>query len=137
MLAYMGQAASAARRARPTLGLHSVIWLTWRQFRTQAAVVFGVLAVVAIVLAVTGPHLVSISDGYLKVCHADRTAASTNNPVLNTDNRLESRAQTLLLIAARAHRHLLGRTAHRPRAGDRHLPAGLDPDPSPAGAGWP
>ncbi|MBW8481584.1 ABC transporter permease subunit [Actinomadura parmotrematis] len=34
-----------------------MIWLTWRQFRVQAAVVFGLLAALALGLAVTGPGL--------------------------------------------------------------------------------
>ncbi|MGW8361963.1 transporter [Streptomyces wedmorensis] len=34
-----------------------MIWLTWRQFRTQAAVLFAAVAVLAAALAVTGPHL--------------------------------------------------------------------------------
>jgi hypothetical protein len=34
-----------------------MIWLTWRQFRTQAVVVFGPIAVFAVLLAATGPRL--------------------------------------------------------------------------------
>jgi hypothetical protein len=34
-----------------------VIWLTWRQFRAQAAVLYGVLAVLAVLLLVTGLRL--------------------------------------------------------------------------------
>jgi hypothetical protein len=34
-----------------------MIWLTWRQFRMQAAVVWAAVAAVAIVLAITGPRL--------------------------------------------------------------------------------
>ncbi|MGI8331699.1 ABC transporter permease [Actinomadura scrupuli] len=34
-----------------------MIWLTWRQFRTQAAVVYGAIAVFAVALAATGPRL--------------------------------------------------------------------------------
>ena len=34
-----------------------MIWLTWRQFRTQAAVVCAGVAAVAVVLAITGPRL--------------------------------------------------------------------------------
>jgi ABC-type transport system involved in multi-copper enzyme maturation permease subunit len=36
-----------------------MIWLTWRQFRTQVLVVAGVVALLAIVLAVTGPGLLN------------------------------------------------------------------------------
>ena len=38
-----------------------MIWLTWRQFRTAGIAVFGVLAALAVILAVTGPGL---SDAY-------------------------------------------------------------------------
>ncbi|MGW6390408.1 transporter, partial [Streptomyces sp. NPDC055103] len=34
-----------------------MIWLTWRQFRTQAAVMFAAVAALAAALAVTGPQL--------------------------------------------------------------------------------
>jgi hypothetical protein len=34
-----------------------MIWLTWRQFRTQAAAVYAAVAAVAVLLAVTGPRL--------------------------------------------------------------------------------
>jgi hypothetical protein len=33
-------------------------WLTWRQFRVQAVAVFGALAAICVVLAITGPELV-------------------------------------------------------------------------------
>lgn len=39
-----------------------MIWLTWRQGRTQILAVFGVAAALAIALAVTGPHIASASD---------------------------------------------------------------------------
>jgi hypothetical protein len=34
-----------------------MIWLAWRQFRTQAAVVLGAVAVFAVLLGATGPGL--------------------------------------------------------------------------------
>lgn len=37
-----------------------MIWLTWRQFRLNAAAVFGALAAVAVTLALTGPHLADV-----------------------------------------------------------------------------
>ncbi|MEU6768070.1 transporter [Streptomyces sp. NPDC046853] len=37
-----------------------MIWLTWRQFRTQAAVVYLALACLAVLLAVTGPQLADL-----------------------------------------------------------------------------
>jgi hypothetical protein len=73
-------------------------WLTWRQFRVQATVVFGVVAVVAIVLALTGPHLVSLADSYLKMCRADKNCAVTTNPALTTDGRLESALGVIAIL---------------------------------------
>jgi hypothetical protein len=39
-----------------------MIWLTWRQFRAQAWVALGALAVVAVILGVTGPGLAGMYD---------------------------------------------------------------------------
>lgn len=39
-----------------------MIWLTWRQFRVQAVSVYAALAVVGVILAVTGPGLVGRTD---------------------------------------------------------------------------
>jgi hypothetical protein len=75
-----------------------MIWLAWRQFRTQILGVAGVLAALAVVLAVTGPHLVSVADAYLKMCRADKDCGVTNNPVLTTDPRLESALNVLVLV---------------------------------------
>ena len=56
VLAYMDRAAaSTSETRRPRLrGALAVIRLTWRQFRTQAAVAFAALAALAILLAITG-----------------------------------------------------------------------------------
>jgi ABC-2 family transporter protein len=53
-----------------------VIWLTWRQFRTQAATVYAAVAAVGIVLAITGPQLVDLAkidaNIYDRLTRADR-----------------------------------------------------------------
>jgi hypothetical protein len=41
-----------------------MIWLTWRQFRVPAVVVCAALAVVAVLLAVTGPHVAGLYRTY-------------------------------------------------------------------------
>jgi hypothetical protein len=52
-----------------------MIWLTWRQFRGQAIAGAAILAVLAIVLGLTGPHLVSRYDQIgLPSCHSTCTA---------------------------------------------------------------
>ncbi len=56
-----------------------MIWLTWRQFRGQAVTAAAVLAALAILLAVTGPHLVSYYDAAgLSACHANCAWRATN-----------------------------------------------------------
>jgi ABC-type transport system involved in multi-copper enzyme maturation permease subunit len=48
-----------------------MIWLTWRQFRTQAVVVAAGLSAFAILLLVTGPHLVTMyRASALASCHS-------------------------------------------------------------------
>ena len=48
-----------------------MIWLTWRQFRAQAVVAAAALALLAIALAVTGPHLAHLYDSSgLVACQA-------------------------------------------------------------------
>ena len=41
-----------------------MIWLTWRQFRAQAAAVYVAVAAFAVVLAITGPRLLRLSRAY-------------------------------------------------------------------------
>jgi hypothetical protein len=60
-------------------------WLAWRQFRTQAAVAFGALLVVAVTLAITGPHLVHVYDTSVARCAANRGLPGIClNPVVTT-----------------------------------------------------
>ena len=47
-----------------------MIWLAWRQIRTQVLMVAGVLAVLGIALAITGPSLVHVYDTVVKPCMA-------------------------------------------------------------------
>jgi ABC-type transport system involved in multi-copper enzyme maturation permease subunit len=49
-----------------------MIWLTWRQFRTQAWVAVAILAAAAAVLAATGPHVFDVYRGSgLAACPTD------------------------------------------------------------------
>ena len=47
-----------------------MIWLTWRQFRTQTVVAAGALAALAVAIAVTGPQLVHLYDTTVATCRA-------------------------------------------------------------------
>ena len=67
--------------ARPPVraGGLSMIRLTWRQFRTQALVALGALVFVAVVSAITGPHLVHLYETTVATCarYGDCSAATT------------------------------------------------------------
>ncbi|MGY0235200.1 ABC transporter permease subunit [Longispora urticae] len=53
-----------------------MIWLTWRQFRVQAGVVFAALAVLGVALAVTGPAMAGDYADGMKACAARGTCES-------------------------------------------------------------
>ncbi len=76
VLAYMGKAASAD--ARPALE-HTMIWMTWRQFRAQAIAAGAILLALAVALGITGAGLASDFNGAgLNACHASCTQDATN-----------------------------------------------------------
>ena len=54
-----------------------MIWLTWRQFRTQAVAVSAALAAFAILLLVTGPHVVDLArQSGFGTCHSNCGASA-------------------------------------------------------------
>ena len=57
-----------------------MIWLAWRQFRTQAFVVAAVLAVLGIALGLDGSHLVHLYDTTVAMCrlHGDCSPVTQN-----------------------------------------------------------
>jgi hypothetical protein len=61
-----------------------MIWLTWRQFRTQAWVALAALAVIAIGLGTTGLHLIHLyhADG-IPACHPAAACARAAAAFLN------------------------------------------------------
>jgi len=75
-----------------------VIRLALRQVRTEAIVCLGLLVALAVVLALTGPHLVSVSDAFKSTCRAAHDCATAPNPVLNSDRALQSALPFILAI---------------------------------------
>lgn len=75
-----------------------MIRLTLRQFRTEAIVGLGLLVALAVVLAVTGPHLVSVSDAFKSTCRAAHDCATAPNPVLNLDKPLHAALPFIVTI---------------------------------------
>jgi ABC-type transport system involved in multi-copper enzyme maturation permease subunit len=74
-----------------------VIWLAWRQIRSQFLVVLGVLAVLGIALALTGPNLVHIYDTVIKPCESRTNCGNVGN--FEHEDRFLQGISLLLLIA--------------------------------------
>lgn len=81
-----------------------MIWLAWRQLRTQATVAIAALAVVAALLAMTGPHLADLHST------AGRGLIQQLSP---TDTTLYFVGGVAVLLVLSPHRHVLGRPAGR------------------------
>ncbi len=76
-----------------------MIRLTLRQFRTEAIVGFGALAVLAVVLGVTGVHLAQLNDAFQAGCQATGTCTSSANPILQDDAGLHTLVALVVLVA--------------------------------------
>jgi hypothetical protein len=62
-----------------------MIRFAWLQFRTQALVVFGALAGLAIVLVATGPHLAHLYDTTVRTCASEGNCGSATDVFLQHD----------------------------------------------------
>jgi hypothetical protein len=78
-----------------------MIRLAWRQFRLQAALAAAGLAIVAIVLAITGPHLAVLYNSTVAGCRSHGDCQSAINALVSTD-RLVQHAVTALLFVVPA-----------------------------------
>lgn len=72
----------------------------WRQFRGQALIGAAGLVVVGIVLAVTGPHLVSVYDSAVAACRESggQSSVCATNPVTITYRGLQYAVLALVLV---------------------------------------
>jgi hypothetical protein len=68
------------------------------QLRIQAAVALGAIVAVAIVLAITGPHLVNLYDTTVVPCSAHNDCAATTTALTDTDGPLQVFLTFLLLV---------------------------------------
>jgi len=62
-----------------------MIRFAWLQFRTQALVVFGALAGLAIVLVATGPHLAHLYDSTVRSCASEGNCGTATDLFLRHD----------------------------------------------------
>ena len=75
-----------------------MIRLALRQFRTQAAVAAAGLAIIAVVAAVTGPHLVHLYDTEVASCASHGDCPSATSAFLATDGSLRSWLGILVIV---------------------------------------
>lgn len=75
-----------------------MIRLSLRQFRTQSIPALVALAVVAIVVAITGPHLVYLYDTTIASCKAPVDCSLVGHNFVANDNLLQVGLGTLLLV---------------------------------------
>ena len=75
-----------------------MIRFAWLQFRMQVALAAGALAIVAIVLAVTGPNLVHLYDTTVVTCAAQHDCSTATTAFTDTDGPLQVFLDFLLLL---------------------------------------
>ena len=63
-------------------------WLAWRQFRAQAAVALGALVLIAIVLLLTGPHLVHLYDTTVANCSAQGDCSAATSALITDGDKV-------------------------------------------------
>ena len=77
-----------------------MIRLTWRQFRTQAVVAAGVLAVIAVALAITGPQLVHLYQTSIVPCQARGDCSQATTAFLGRYGVLQGVGLVLVVVPA-------------------------------------
>ncbi len=75
-----------------------MIRLTLRQFRTEAVIGFGLLAVLAILLAITGIHLAQVNDAFEVTCKAIGDCAASANPIFQDDPSLHTFLPLIVIV---------------------------------------
>ena len=75
-----------------------MIRLTWRQFRMQAVVGAGALAIVAVIAAVTGSHLVHVYDTSVATCAGHSGCSSITASFLQNDHSLQILLDALVVV---------------------------------------
>ncbi len=98
MLQQMSRAGAAWRSRRPASAAVWMVRLSWRQFRTQALVAYAALAVIAVILAITGPHLVHLYDATVAPCKTYGDCGIATTQFLANDHLLQAGLNSALLV---------------------------------------
>jgi hypothetical protein len=75
-----------------------VIRFAWLQFRMQAAIAASALAIIAVVLAVTGPNLAHLYDATVANCATHGDCAATATAFLSKDHLLQNLGNVLIAL---------------------------------------
>ncbi len=75
-----------------------MLWLTWRQYRTQILVAVGALAALAIILVLSGPSLAHLYSTSVATCKAHNDCASAKAAFLQHDSTLRTTLGVVLLV---------------------------------------
>ena len=75
-----------------------MIALSWRQFRMQAAVAFGLLAVIAVALAITGPALAHLYHTSVVPCQANGDCLLATSAFVGHDKLLQDLGPVLTVV---------------------------------------
>jgi hypothetical protein len=76
-----------------------MIWLTWRQFRAQTYAAAGLLALLAVAFAVTGPQLAHLYNTTVVTCHARGDCPFAINAFQADDSFLQNSIRLVMLAA--------------------------------------
>lgn len=77
-----------------------MIWLAWRQFRVQAYVALGLLGVMAIAFAITGPSIAHLYDTAVATCGTHGDCATVQNSFLDKDHFLQQLSVVVVVVPA-------------------------------------
>jgi hypothetical protein len=75
-----------------------MIALSWRQFRAQAAVAFGLLTVIAVALGITGPALVHLYHTSVLPCQAQGDCSLATSAFISHDHLLQGLGVVLVVV---------------------------------------
>ncbi|MGH3151145.1 MAG: ABC transporter permease [Streptosporangiaceae bacterium] len=75
-----------------------MIGLSWRQFRAQAAVAFGLLAVIAVALSITGPALAHLYHTSVLPCQAQDDCSLVTSAFAGHDHLLQDLGTVLVVV---------------------------------------
>jgi hypothetical protein len=75
-----------------------MIWMTWRQFRTQAVVALGALVAATVAVAVTGPHLAHLYNTVVATCGVHGDCPTVTSAFLLDDRGLQVGLDVLVVV---------------------------------------